>query len=302
MQSKAKGDLRNLVTVSSEKARVDFDGKEIYDTILRLRHVFDLVRLVDPGRNCELVVYANGELAEQPYGHFDVWREEDQRGSSASVRAFNERAQITKFEFVDDDLYHITVKYVKVNGRPCTLEMVSRVTENTMLDGMGKQEIVEAIARHNARMYEDPVTGVRNRRYYEDHFQHMRALRGVAMIDVDDFKRINDTYGHAVGDRVLRAIAEAISACVRASDAVIRYGGDEFVIVFDGIPEEALPERIRTISERVKEITFPEHPDLRTSVSVGGAYGEDFIRSLIEQADKQMYRVKAGRDCGCRKK
>ncbi len=288
-----KAELRKHISENEEKARVAYGATEIYDTILRLRQVFDLVRLVDPGRNCELAVNERGEISERPYMHYDLWREEDQRGSSAAIRALNERAQVTKFEFVDDDLYHITVKYVEMEGRPCTLEMVSRVGENTMLDGIGKHEIVEAISRHNARMYEDPVTGVRNRRYYEDHFQHMRALRGVAMIDVDDFKHINDTYGHLVGDRVLRAIAEAVCACVRASDAVIRYGGDEFVIVFEGITEEALPMRIDAIHTKVAEIAFEDIPELRTSVSVGGAFGEDSIIRLIEMADQEMYREKA---------
>ena len=287
------GDLKNIDSNNASKAQIAFKGQEIYAMISWLRHAFDLVRLVDPGRNCELKIDGQGRITEVPCA---ACREENEEITSASMRALNERTQITKFKFVDNDLYHITVKYVEVDGRPSALEMVSCVAEEIMLDGIGKHEIVEKISRHNTSMYVDPVTGVNNRRYYEDYFQYIRARRGVAMIDVDNFKTINDTFGHAVGDQVLRAIGEAITACVRPSDVVIRYGGDEFVIIFDGIPRKALHMRLEAIRNRVRGISFEEHPQLRTSLSVGGAYGEDSIAALLEEADRMMYQAKEIKD------
>ena len=296
MRREAADDLNRITAGGADKARTGFDAKEIMQMVASLRHVFDLVRLVDPARGCELVIREDGAFEEKPYSHYAMLDGDDKSGETVAMRVLYEKNQLTKFEFVNDDLYHITVKYVEVDGRPCTLEMVSRVSDSTLLEGIGKPEIVEAISRHNTRMYIDPVTKVYNRRYYEDRFLHMNALRAVVMVDVDDFKEINDTYGHSVGDAVLGMIAKAITSCVRASDVVIRYGGDEFLVVFNGIPREALPGRMRTISEKVQELYFEGHPELQASVSTGGAYGRNSIPKLVDEADRNMYLAKGDRD------
>ena len=289
MRRKEADDLSRLVDGSPNKLHFEFTAQEIQNMITCLRHVFDLVCLVDPSRGCEVEIDESGNLVDRPNSQYSNWRTEEAQCNGMAMRALVEHTQLTEFEFVDEDLYHLTVRYVSVEGRSCTLEMISRVTDTTLLDGIGKPEIVEAISNHNTRMYIDPVTGVYNRRYYEDHFLNLNALRAVAMIDVDDFKHINDTYGHAVGDKVLNAIAAAINSCVRNTDVVIRFGGDEFVVIFSGLPREVLSSRIRGICNKVNEIVIEGHPELCASVSVGGAYGKDSLRKLIEEADRKMY-------------
>jgi diguanylate cyclase (GGDEF)-like protein len=90
-------------------------------------------------------------------------------------------------------------------------------------------------------------------------------------------------------------IAQAIQSCVRATDAVVRYGGDEFVVVFRGIPEEVFYRKLKEIQDRVQAIKMEDYPEMRCAVSVGGCYGEGTVSQLLRQADREMYRDKRKR-------
>ena len=96
-------------------------------------------------------------------------------------------------------------------------------------------------------LYRDPLTGTYNRRYYEDIASRIVGPAGVALLDVDDFKICNDTYGHYAGDMALKTAAKAIQSCIRESDLLIRYGGDEFLLVLPGIPGDFLQTKLEQI-------------------------------------------------------
>ncbi len=152
----------------------------------------------------------------------------------------------------------------------------------------------------------DPLTGVYNRRYFNEVVEQelIRSGRyehpiGFLMIDVDNFKEINDRFGHQVGDRVLQAVADLLVAQVRESDIVVRYGGDEFLVMLietDG-QADAVEARIRkAVTERNKTgETFP----FPITLSVGTAHWDPNRRESIEQvlarADKRMYASKEAR-------
>ena len=112
------------------------------------------------------------------------------------------------------------------------------------------------------------------------------------VIDVDNFKYINDNYGHDVGDIVLQSIAQTVLSCVRKTDAVIRYGGDEFVIIFFGIPQEIFEKKLERIRYSVDGLIIDGHPELHMSVSIGGAYGSGTAKKLFKVADNMMYQSK----------
>ena len=152
----------------------------------------------------------------------------------------------------------------------------------------------------------DALTGLPNRRYF-DEFCGLLARRrrsgdavGVLMIDIDKFKMLNDTHGHATGDEVLRAVGGAIVAAVREDDVPARYGGEEFVVLLrNPSPAVALDvgERVRTA---VRELDLGRLGVRVVTVSVGVAVAHEAdqpITELIEQADRALYRAKrAGRD------
>ncbi|WP_219712211.1 GGDEF domain-containing protein, partial [Clostridioides difficile] len=99
---------------------------------------------------------------------------------------------------------------------------------------------------------------------------NLNEIQNITLIDVDNFKAINDSYGHYVGDIVLQEISKTISSCVRKIDTVIRYGGDEFIIIFSYIPTNLFKKRLEIIRTSVNMIKFEEYPEICISVSIGG--------------------------------
>lgn len=151
----------------------------------------------------------------------------------------------------------------------------------------------------------DPLTGLANRRNF--NAVQERALDVVArsgepalllMLDIDHFKKVNDTYGHQAGDLVLQTVAKCLAHCVRPMDTVARYGGEEFAVILPNCQTSfgaAVAERIR---QTIEALVIQVSPvvTLQVTVSIGGAYAPEWVRSTIalwtERADVQLYRSK----------
>lgn len=265
----------------------------------QLRLVFDVVRLVDVSSNTQYVFDERGELTAQPYQCYAVWNKQGRCENCISAKAYARRTRLTKFEFVDHDVYYVISMYLEVDNVPYMLEMVNKLNDDSLFGAYGKNEFVEAITGYNQKLYIDPLTGAYNRRYYEEQLSSLSGLQGVAMADVDHFKQINDKWGHPVGDRALRVVVETILSCVRSTDAVVRYGGDEFMILFRDIPREVFGRRLETVREKVEKIVLEECPELKLSVSIGGAYRTDREEDLVRLADNQLYQAKERRNAVC---
>ena len=155
-----------------------------------------------------------------------------------------------------------------------------------------KYTFLSSKQRHLQLLYIDSLTTVYNRRYYDEHFKGANDIQAMVVIDVDNFKQINDNYGHDVGDTVLQNIAQTVLSCVRKTDAVIRYGGDEFVIIFYSIPADIFGKKLERIRHSVDRLIIDDHPELHMSVSIGGAYGTGTAKKLFKAADIMMYQSK----------
>ena len=148
----------------------------------------------------------------------------------------------------------------------------------------------------------DALTGLPNRRYLEEFLATVGPRRravdrlGALMIDLDNFKSLNDRYGHTTGDRVLRAVAQSIFDAVRADDMPARYGGEEFAVVLRrASPDQAVEvaERVRTHIARLDPVQMGIGE--RVTVSVGVAVGDDHesdVKRLLADADDALYRAK----------
>lgn len=168
----------------------------------------------------------------------------------------------------------------------------------------------ERVALQNQQLSElslsDPLTGLRNRRALELEAQQWQQQAGasdstvVLMVDVDHFKRINDQHGHLEGDRVLVDLARQLQASARASDLVVRYGGEEFLLWLPHADAAAAHQVARRIHERVAGVRTPAGP---VTVSIGLAearqqVGADVLAPLVSRADEAVYAAKArGRNC-----
>lgn len=143
-------------------------------------------------------------------------------------------------------------------------------------------------------LYRDPLTGIYNRRYYEEVVRKSTGPAGIALMDVDDFKICNDTYGHYAGDMALKTVANAIQSCIRKSDLLIRYGGDEFLLVLSGIPSDILQAKLEQIRAAVQQATVPGYSHFRLSLSIGGTMQAitDPMENAVRRADRLMYQAK----------
>lgn len=177
-------------------------------------------------------------------------------------------------------------------------------------DGPWLQRLVDALCDLSSR---DALTGLANRRQFDIALEREtdRVARSgepavVLLLDIDHFKRVNDTYGHAAGDAVLQSVARTLQECVRPMDTVARYGGEEFAIVLPNCPTafaQAAAERVRRAIES-RSIPVAQGVTLNVTLSAGGAFAPPWVRSSarlwIERADAQLYRAKAeGRNRTC---
>ena len=159
----------------------------------------------------------------------------------------------------------------------------------------------------------DPLTGLSNRRHFRNVLS--REIDSVArsgdsalllLLDIDHFKKVNDTHGHLAGDMVLQAVAKCLATCVRPMDTVARYGGEEFGVILPNCQVsygKTVAERIRAAIEALSIAVTPVL-NIRVTISVGGAFAPEWVRSTTDlwtdRADVQLYRAKAnGRNGVC---
>jgi len=162
-------------------------------------------------------------------------------------------------------------------------------------------ELEEAKARAELKLNIDPLTEALNRHAFHsmqhgDEVQTDGELSGVAvMIDVDNLKGINDKFGHAAGDAVIRAAANSVRTLIRADDLLFRWGGDEFVAIIPNSTLATVCERLAPLSDGIMARVSPSGPPLRFSISWGGAEFGDrtSLDSAMKAADQAMYRTRS---------
>jgi diguanylate cyclase (GGDEF)-like protein len=166
-----------------------------------------------------------------------------------------------------------------------------------------RQRAVRERAKELANLaFLDPTSQIGNRRYLEQQLsqqldQHFKsgAPLGIMLADLDAFKNINDTYGHAAGDMALLTVARTLSNCLRASDVVGRWGGDEFLAILPGITREALAKASEKIRKLVAKSTVAvDGTQISVTISLGAAMVApgDSPQSLLKRADQHLYTSK----------
>ena len=255
----------------------------------RLQGIFDIVRLVDPERMKVLSLDADGILTEQPGRCHMVWNKDSRCENCISAKAFARKTILNKIEFKDDEAYFVISKYIEVGGRGCMLEMVTKLTDGRWLDMGGHRMLLDRSTGFDRSVFVDPLTGAYTRRYFDKFLAESQMQGCVAMIDVDHFKMVNDSFGHLVGDKALRTVAKAVQGCLRETDILIRYGGDEFLLLMPQSKPEGMEAIIRRVQNAVQKAKVESHPEIRLSVSIGGVADVQPLTEAIRQADARMY-------------
>lgn len=270
--------------------------EELKVMIHELQRVFDIVRIVNAPTDKQCCINDACEIVHEPGRCFDIWNQEVRCKHCVSMRALSKKRISRKFEFLDSDVYLITAMYEDVEGEPYVIEMLSKLTEETMLGAWGANDFAETIIKYNRKLYLDALTGAYNRQYYDEQLATLPGEYGVGYIDVDKFKDINDTWGHSAGDQALKAVVDAMKTCVRETDSVVRFGGDEFVLVFRNVTKEVFALQLEKLRKTVSEIVLEEFPDMHLSISVGGYHGEGTMEELVQKADDLLYYAKENRN------
>ena len=158
-------------------------------------------------------------------------------------------------------------------------------------------KLIKKFRNLESKVYIDPLTGVKNRKFLEEIFklevEKYRKFRRpfcLLFIDLNNFKRINDAYGHTVGDNILKEVAKRIRESVKNEQYIVRYGGDEFIVILETSPDDLL-----RLIERLTENLKMNYEGIEISAAVGNAcFPKDGVelRELIEKADKRMYEIK----------
>lgn len=262
--------------------------------IKELSKVFDVVRLLDEETletgNIKDITDAEGF----PCKCYSFWKKGDNCKNCTSRDAFRKKNEQLKLEYLDSNIYQVISKYVEIDGKPYVMELINVMNSDAVMDEDGRNELIKQLSGYNRELYTDALTGIYNRRYYEERIRNSNMSAGVAMIDLDDFKIYNDTFGHDAGDLVLTTVVGIIKDNIRRTDMLIRMGGDEFLLVMPDIGEQAFADKLNQIQEKVHSSKVPGYSLLRISVSIGGVLSGigNTVEQAIRKADQFMYQAK----------
>ena len=262
--------------------------------IRELSKVFDVVRLLDEETletgNIKDVTDAEGF----PCKCYSFWKKGDNCKNCTSRDAFRKKNEQLKLEYLDSNIYQVISKYVEIDGKPYVMELINQMNADAVMDEDGRNELIKQLSGYNRELYTDALTGIYNRRYYEERIRTSNMSAGVAMIDLDDFKIYNDTFGHDAGDLALTTVVGIIKDNVRRTDMLIRMGGDEFLLVMPDIGEQAFADKLNQIQGKIHSSKVPGYSQLRLSVSIGGVLSGSgsTVERAIRKADQFMYQAK----------
>ena len=198
---------------------------------------------------------------------------------------------------IEDDNYVYKLKYIRQEIQHVIDELSVDASNEEYLNKYRtfrreEQQLVDALIADRKHLEEeskiDPLTGLYNRKI----LPKVRDIGTVIMCDLDDFKSINDTYGHDIGDKALKAVGRSISQNIRIGDIGCRFGGDEFVIIFTTDLYEVIDRRLNKIAEDANKIfQMPERP---ITFSMGVAFSKDGVdlEDLMRKADEALYKSK----------
>ena len=295
--------VQRIRQAADESDRIEKDGRmkdykmtgqQAEERMLQYENVFSVVRLLDAETILNAAKGKNQNISAEPCRCFDFWETGKRCSNCVSLKALEEKNKKTKLEFWENNVYQVTAHYVEVDGKPKVMELIQYLDEADIVDIDGSERLFTKLNGFQDELYRDVLTGIYNRRYYEDQLRKQILPAGIAMIDLDDFKLYNDTCGHNAGDLALTTVAGVIRGMIRrTTDILIRYGGDEFLLVMPGVKEEDFTQKLRQIQNEVHSKEVPGFSRLQLSVSIGGVLSEEHkIENAVEMADKLMYRAK----------
>lgn len=252
--------------MSEKEIEVSLTSAEADEEVARLKNIFPIVRLLD---------------ADQVEHEMNCLLCGDETPCMRKVcsQLLQTHGNAKRLLQLGSEQHKVNARYVEVDGVPHIMLYAASVEHENRVD--------------RNELYIDVLSGLYNRRFYEDEIKRERLFAGVAVIDLDDFKLVNDSLGHHAGDLALRAAAQTMLGCIRDTDILIRYGGDEFVLVIPNIDSVTFSRRLRAISLAISQTCVPGNEQAYLSSSIGGVLSKGrTVEEAVRQADRLMYLAK----------
>ena len=283
------------------------DLLNLLELVKPLSGLYDDVRIVNPVEK-KLYTSEDGKLVEEDLQCFTIWGKNKICSNCVSSRAVNENQTYVKIENNAKEAYMVTAIPFIFQQKKLAVEILKNITNSLLITDLENEKTVEMfglIQNMNTLAIKDGLTNIFNRRYLNERLPVEmlsstinREPISIIMADIDHFKNVNDTYGHAAGDSILKKFAQILDEYVKeASGWAARFGGEEFVLCLprtDIAAAEKIAENIRVNIEN--EVLKHKADAIKITSSFGVAgedgYGSITAEELLERADKNLYRAK----------
>lgn len=273
--------------------------KRALDEVEQYKQVFNFAYLIDEDaiRNGENPLTA--ELGKDSFRNYKFSDDDMKIINDVCRMALADKCMKTKLAFSAAEIYQITARYIVADEKPYVMEMVKFIDadDNAVTDHEMRENFTNRLTLYRKNMYKDILTDVYNRRYYEEQLKKRRISAGIVMIDLDDFGLYNDTYGHDTGDLVLTAVASEIKSCISPSDILIRYGGDEFLLIISDVNDDTFADILEQIRNRITKADVPNYSWIHVTASLGGVISDnEFVENSVITAERLMDQAKNHKD------
>ena len=230
--------------------------QEAEQEIKYYQKIFQVARLLK-GEDVERTFYQQGkgtcENVQDGCPCYSLWKKNGKCENCSSYKALREKKQMIKLEFLESEVYQVISRYMEIDGQPYVMELINHLEDDTLIDISCREKLINKLTGYNEKLYKDVLTG----------------------------------------DMALAAVAGVIWRCIRREDTLVRYGGDEFVLVLPEIKEDGLVEKLQEIQEKIQNAVIPGYSNIQLSVSMGAVISQnDSVENAMLRADKLMYQAK----------
>lgn len=264
---------------------------EVEEEIKQYEKIFDIVRVLHKKQVAGICKNAAEFVDGCPC--YSFWKKDKACENCTSAAAIETKSDKFKLEVSDKGIYQVISRYIVVDGEECVMELLRQFDFENIVDFLGEKELLSHLNDYHEKTYTDVLTGVYNRRFYEEKIKDSVLSAGVAMIDIDDFKVYNDVYGHMAGDSVLSLFASELSHSIRNSDKLIRYGGDEFLLIMPGVQADTFEGVLKHVLKNIDNVVLPGFSEINLTSSIGATISsKERIEVAVNRADRLLYRAK----------
>lgn len=273
-----------------------FSKDEIDQEISSLKKIYARVKVFDADYIAKIDALKNNKKVDIPFKCFAFWDKQIPCRNCIVLNSFNEKKDNFKIEEYKDKYYLIQSKYIEVDEKPCVLELV-QIIDSTFIDDMKITAVLGGSESDDtglySKMYKDSLTGAYNRRFYEEKYKNHVMYGRIALLDIDDFKMYNDLYGHNDADAILINVVSTIKRYLRKKDIIIRYEGDQFIIIFDSMEAKDFDVVLSRIKMKINENALLNYRGDKISVSIGGVLCDNkTISEALENAKIAVHKAK----------